>query len=613
MEERKNGALTEEKELSLKEKQRAAAIAYAKFLKSKGLKPGDLSPEQVLVLMQKEAALQNKEVLKPVKAEPDCINNENETDKTAKAEVVKEPSEDKKNKKSKKEKKSKNKKQGSFIARFFTAIIDFHDRIQDTCDSVIIEQTNAVIAEYHKELATYKASRKKIGNSIIAIAVICSMMMLVFEHFTYYEYAYNGRVLGYVDDQSVVTDVLDVAGEHLTQNNNIEVTFSTKDTNGEEGNITFKKVSSDGKTIDDADSVVNKLAYMTDIETTAYGIFEKGKLLTIVKSESTASRVLEYVKSVRSKPDKGMELVSSNYRYEIEIKPVSVMLASIQEETIARNLLIDGGDTNIYHIINEEEDLESIAETFGVEKSDIFNETNSAIKTEFEIGDKVCIRKKVTTPEVKLVEEGTMSEVVPYKVIKKKTDKMYKGDTVVKQEGVNGKQVITGKLTKVNGEIVKRDLTNTEVIKEVQDKIILVGTAKRPKTEPTGIFGNPLDASSGYVITSRVGPRWGSSHEGVDFGVRQGTEIHASDGGEIVIADWYGAYGMCVQIKHNDGYITRYGHCSAIKVKVGDKVYKGQTIALSGNTGRSTGPHLHFEIRKNNAVLDPGPIIGVYG
>ncbi len=600
------------KDKDIKDKERAAALAFARLLRNRGLKPDEVTPEMIQEILREESEASKGE------AQANTDNSKNEVpeneDSKEPEEVKDEASEKDESSKSKSLKKlraAKERKPGA-VSRAMTRLIDGFDRGQARYDRFMHDQMIALRTEYHKTVNMYKASVKSIGRSVITISLMCSMMMLVFEYFTVYEYAYNGRVLGYVDSQDVVTDVLDVAGEHLSSNNNMEVRFTTEGKDGEEGNITFRKVSSEGRTSDDADQVVNKLAYMSDIETVAYGIFEDGEIVAIVESEYDARVVMNEAKNRLSVTDKGMDLVSSEFKNRVEVKELSVMLASIQDDSTAINHLTEGGEFKIYHIINEDENLNTIAEDFGVTKADIYDGANSDNVTSYEIGDKVCIRKTIDPVQVEMVEEGTMSEVVKYKTIKKETNKMYKGDTIVRQEGVNGKQVITGKITKINGEVVDRNLTEQKVIKEVQNKIILVGTAKRPKTEPTGIFGNPLDPKSGYVITSRVGARWGRSHEGIDFGVRSGTPIYASDGGEVVISGVYGAYGYCIQIKHNDGYITRYGHCSQLLVSKGQKVYKGQKIALSGNTGRSTGPHLHFELRKNGAVIDPGPIIGVY-
>ncbi|MGB6301483.1 MAG: peptidoglycan DD-metalloendopeptidase family protein [Rivularia sp. (in: cyanobacteria)] len=101
------------------------------------------------------------------------------------------------------------------------------------------------------------------------------------------------------------------------------------------------------------------------------------------------------------------------------------------------------------------------------------------------------------------------------------------------------------------------------------------------------------------VFTSGFGPRWGRMHKGIDIAAPTGTPIHAAADGVVVSAGWNrGGYGKLVDIRHPDGTLTRYAHNSKIVVKKGQRVQQGQRISLMGSTGFSTGPHLHFEIRK---------------
>jgi murein DD-endopeptidase MepM/ murein hydrolase activator NlpD len=94
-------------------------------------------------------------------------------------------------------------------------------------------------------------------------------------------------------------------------------------------------------------------------------------------------------------------------------------------------------------------------------------------------------------------------------------------------------------------------------------------------------------------------------HYGVDFSTSTGTPIKAADGGTVTLSGWYYGYGYTVIIDHGSGVKTLYGHCSALYVSVGEKVYQGQTIAAVGNTGNSTGPHCHFEIIINGTNVNP--------
>lgn len=114
-----------------------------------------------------------------------------------------------------------------------------------------------------------------------------------------------------------------------------------------------------------------------------------------------------------------------------------------------------------------------------------------------------------------------------------------------------------------------------------------------------------LDYPANGTFTSPFGYRWGRLHGGIDIAVPVGTPVHASASGTVRIAGWVGGYGNYVCIDHGGGLSTCYGHNSRLGVRVGQKVTKGQVIAASGNTGNSTGPHIHFETRVGGVQKDP--------
>lgn len=99
--------------------------------------------------------------------------------------------------------------------------------------------------------------------------------------------------------------------------------------------------------------------------------------------------------------------------------------------------------------------------------------------------------------------------------------------------------------------------------------------------------------------------RGAAFHSGLDFPAPTGTPIHASAGGRVVYAGYRPEYGYTVEIDHGNGLVTRYAHCSRLLVKPGEVVTPGQRIAAIGTTGRSTGPHLHFEVLKDGRYSDP--------
>jgi murein DD-endopeptidase MepM/ murein hydrolase activator NlpD len=111
--------------------------------------------------------------------------------------------------------------------------------------------------------------------------------------------------------------------------------------------------------------------------------------------------------------------------------------------------------------------------------------------------------------------------------------------------------------------------------------------------------------ASGYGW--RIHPVYHTSrfHAGMDFTAPEGTDIYATGNGKVVLAEWKSGYGNCIEIDHDYGYITLYGHLSKILVRAGQTVHRGDIIGLIGSTGLSTGPHLHYEVHLNGNVMNP--------
>mmetsp|Transcript_6885 Transcript_6885/g.10875 ORF Transcript_6885/g.10875 Transcript_6885/m.10875 type:complete len:376 (-) Transcript_6885:530-1657(-) len=116
-------------------------------------------------------------------------------------------------------------------------------------------------------------------------------------------------------------------------------------------------------------------------------------------------------------------------------------------------------------------------------------------------------------------------------------------------------------------------------------------------------FDNPL--KSAFRYTSGFGMRWGRMHKGTDFAARYGTPIHTTADGVVVHAGWLSGYGRLIKIKHEHGIETRYAHLAKIRVKEGQRVSRGEHIGDMGNSGRSTGTHLHYEVRVNGRAVNP--------
>ncbi len=221
------------------------------------------------------------------------------------------------------------------------------------------------------------------------------------------------------------------------------------------------------------------------------------------------------------------------------------------------------------------------------------------------IGDELLISNAVPYLTVISVQMEYYEAEIPYEIEYVDDNTMWEGDTRVISKGAYGKADTVARVTYQGVEEMERTIESQTMTLEPVTEVQARGTLERPSWAPTGTFRWPTSGN----ITSKYGYRnifGGSSfHSGIDIANSYGTDIVAADGGEVVYAGWMSGYGYLVQIDHQNGYITYYGHNSSLLVSVGDKVFKGQHIAEMGSTGRSTGNHCHFEVRYNGERQNP--------
>ena len=233
---------------------------------------------------------------------------------------------------------------------------------------------------------------------------------------------------------------------------------------------------------------------------------------------------------------------------------------------------------------------------------DEIKELNPGIESDDDLyyDDRLHITIPQAAVQILVEKQETYRETYQEDVVYEDDENMFIGETEVVQEGKPGTHIVTDLVTyKDEQETGREQLEETVEVAAIAE-IVKRGT----KSQPTYMY--PV---TNWSITSNFGYRWGRLHAGVDVGVPIGTTVRASRAGQVVNAGWIGGYGNCVIIDHGDGISTRYGHLSEITVSVGDYVDQGQQVALSGNTGRSTGPHLHFEIRIGGEATDPMPYL----
>lgn len=207
------------------------------------------------------------------------------------------------------------------------------------------------------------------------------------------------------------------------------------------------------------------------------------------------------------------------------------------------------------------------------------------------------------------VRTETVNELIPFETVYVDSDELYVGSSQVQVSGENGMQQIVYEISYLAGKETGRVVTASSVISEPVSAVVVIGTKPYPEPIPTGTYIWPLPSNS--IITSYFGwrpdPFTGivGYHNGMDIYQPKNTPIHAMDGGEVIYAGLNGTYGLMVEIDHGQGLTTVYAHMNEIDVEVGDLVYQGQQIGKVGSTGKSTGYHLHLEVRINGTRKDP--------
>lgn len=496
----------------------------------------------------------------------------------------------------KKERKKSYKKYMDLLTDMAARIITANDNFQSKVDTRIFIISYFLAKALHEARETFKIKRKSYLTHFAGIILIAIAVGALFDYATAFEYSYNGRVLGYVRNQEDVTKVLSLVSKELSEEYNSKITID------EDSNIAFRNVVSLNRDIDDIDTVLKRLTYMSDMQARAAAIICNGKVEAIVETREIAKDVLETVQAQFLTESSRTKYEKIGFAEDISIKAVNTKLANISSISSAKKKIMTGGVGETVYKVKSGDTISEICKEYDISQKDLKKMNKKLNVNMIHIGQNILISRAVPSLTVQTTEVSTYAEAVNYKTKYKKTKKLYKGETSVSRSGKNGKQVVTARIVRNNGNIVNKDVLEKEIIKEPVSKIVLKGTRKLPPKEGTGSFIVPV---SGYTLTSNFGYRWGRLHEGIDLACGTGTTIRASDGGTVSFAGWYYGYGYMVEISHGGGIVTRYGHCNTLNVSSGEQVYQGQKIAEVGNTGNSYGSHCHFEVRKNGSPVDP--------
>jgi len=333
-----------------------------------------------------------------------------------------------------------------------------------------------------------------------------------------------------------------------------------------------------------------------------YALSIDGKDLGILENKKEAEDILAEIKEpfLESK-EKDSKIKEINFLENVKIIGKTTVLFNIKTREEILSLIEKGSKKNEIHIVEPGESLWTIADKYNIALEKLIEDNKKRDPETIYPGDEInlTVFKPLITVETR--EERAYEENIECNLKIEYDETMYRNESKVRVKGNPGKVQIVEEVLKQDGIEIDRKIIREEILSKPVDRVMVKGKKKRPSATATGSFATPTRGT----LSSRYGQRWGRMHKGIDIAAETGTPIKAADGGIITYSGDKGNYGKLVEIDHGNGYITRYGHCSKIYVNNGEKISKDQTIALVGDTGRTTGPHLHFEVIKDGVHQNP--------
>lgn len=488
--------------------------------------------------------------------------------------------------------------------------VDFK-KLKEKCHKNIKDIKDEIKDIDYKNIKINKETLKKLDIENIHIRLALSGLMILVIlvlGFTGYKIneirtsAYNvylgQEIVGTVRKEEEVLSATEDLKDELSKVYNMNVTLKDE-IELEKTHVKDKLITSN---VDLKENIKSKMKFLVS----AYELRVDGVAVGAAKTKKEIEEVLKDIKEpYETNVEEGKKLKEIKVLEDIEIVKKEMQINKVMKSDKLEEVLLTGSQETKTHTVEVGESLWTIAMFYDMTVENLIEANPDKNPELLQIGDeiKLVIPKPMIT--VATLSELEYDEEIKYETEIEYKDNMYNTHKEIVTDGANGSVKILANEIKHNGYLVDKKIVKEEILKEPVTEVIIQGSKEPPKTMATGVLAMPTRGR----ISSRYGMRNGRMHRGLDIASSSGTDIKAADGGKVIFTGYKGSYGNLVEIDHENGYKTRYAHNSKILVKVGDRVYKGQTISKMGNTGRSTGSHLHFEVLVNGSNKNPSNFV----
>lgn len=454
------------------------------------------------------------------------------------------------------------------------------------------------LTEKFKEFKNFieeKGSKNYFIGAIATTAVIATLSVCSLS--TSYSLEIDGNVVGQVSSKSVVTQALNEVEEAVESASGLEVVAAYN-------NVEVKATHGFSKDVLTEKEVVAILNENVDWLTTGAIInVNNGEYRFSVATEEEGQAVLDKLKEAALANQGDATIKSVEFLEDITVESGNVKIGDVKTPSEIVAEVQAGKEAVKTHTVQQGESFWTIASNYGISVYELQQLNSDINPNRLQIGQEINLNCLEPLINVVVVKEITVEESIAYTTEYKETASLYRGETQVVKKGSDGKKMVTYEVKETNGATLEKNTLNEVVVSEPVTAVVNKGTKTVALSSRSGdgILNWPMSGK----ITSPYGTRKSGFHSGIDIGGKVGTPVYAAAGGKVVLSSWYYGYGNCILVDHGNGMKTRYAHLSGYKVKVGDTVERGQLIGLCGNTGNSTGPHLHFEVIINGSTKNP--------
>lgn len=444
-------------------------------------------------------------------------------------------------------------------------------------------------SKYYSKLN--QKGKLKIYISLTIIILTIGIMGLFYMNSVAYTVKIDGKEIGIVRNKEEFNEIVGGLENLLKKKYNADIVFDEQ--------IIFESTKAGDKELSKPTDLENKLQSFLDFKVKSYGIKVNNEIIANLAKKEDTKKVLEEVKKIYVDEDKKYEKIY--FVEDIKVDEIKIAANQLKTSEDALKIILQGREKEELYEVQNGENFWTIAEKYNLSVDDLVEANPSIDPEKLQIKQKINLVVAKPLLTVATVEKGKYEEDIPYESKFEETNRLYKGDKKIKVKGQVGKKEIVAEVVRYNGREISKKALEENIVNNPKVEIVLKGTKIPPPDKSIGAFNNPTRG----VLTSRFGPRWGKTHRGIDIAAKIGTPVKAAFEGVVIFSGWKGNYGNCIIIDNEKGIQTLYAHNSKLLVKNGEKVTKGQVISLVGDTGNTTGPHVHFEVKKNGSLVNP--------